>query len=459
MKEKPRVKPTAASHKAAQGPGPKTVQKTVKPAEKPKFKQPPILKLADSLSDDLEASFFLIINPGMEKQAVREVEEILQGKEIHPTVGGVQFNSTWGAVRLGQTKLKTASRVVVRVDQFGARDFQKLFRKVSGLPWSTWLKPGTKLVVRASSHGSRLRIKKGIERTVTDAFEKNFKPTGAKTEVKSDLLCLVRLEDDLCTISLDLSGELLHKRGDREDVGRAPLRETWAAAILAKAADHVRDDQELSKSFSANWHWIEPMAGTAIFLREALKSGESLKSEGSSAAREFAVDRAYKFKSSLTSSAASSGTASQSKSFVKDWMGLCQSAWVIDQDPAQLARAEAGLKTLSSKTEIGFHLKAPPKLLAETTTGQKAKTPKFVILNPPWGVRLKGIGAVNTLEAQSSLLQMLNDTYQPQLAVVLLPDTQESGKTLQVPNGWTELEGFSFRAGGIPVTARFFKVR
>ena len=450
MKEKPKEKTRA--------------KPAGKPAEKPKFKQPPILKLADELNDATEASFFLIINPGMEKHAVREVEEILQGKEIYPTVGGVQFNSTWGAVRLGQAKLKTASRVVVRVDQFGARDFQKLFRKVSGLPWSAWLKPGTKIAVRASSHGSRLRIKKGIERTVTDAFQKTFKPIGPKAEEKSDLLCLVRLEDDLCTISLDLSGELLHKRGDREDVGRAPLRETWAAAIVAKAADHVRDDQDLAKRFLSKWHWIEPMAGTAVFLREALKfgetlkSGEALKPGGTATGREFAVDKLFKFKSAGESSTASP----VKKSAVTDWVGRCQSAWVIDQDPAQLARAEAGLKEISSKTEVSFHL-TPPQPPADL----KNDLAKLVILNPPWGVRLKGIGAVNTLEAQASLLKMLNDTYRPQFTVVLLPDPKESGQkngqkndqTLKVPSGWTELEGFSFRAGGIPVTARFFKVQ
>lgn len=435
----------------------KTVQQSAQQPVKPKFKQPPILKLADGLKDDLEASFFLIINPGMEKQAVREVAEILQGREIHPTVGGVQFNSTWGAVRLGQANLKTASRVVVRVDQFGARDFQKLFRKVSGLPWSSWLKPGTKLAVRASSHGSRLRIKKGIERTVTDAFEKTFTSSGAKTATITELLCLVRLEDDLCTISLDMSGELLHKRGDREDVGRAPLRETWAAAVLAKAADHVSDDHELAKTFLSPWHWIEPMAGTAVFLREALKSEEGRKSEGSFSSREFAVDKAYRFKSAGTPSA----SAPRAKSSVAHWMERCQSAWVIDQDPAQLARAEAGLKEISSKTEVTYHLK-PPSLPTpnlgrnETSIDLLAK---LVIVNPPWGVRLKGIGAVNTLEAQASLLLMLNDIYHPQFAVVLLPDTTQSGKLLNLPKGWTQLEGFSFRAGGIPVTARFFKVR
>jgi putative N6-adenine-specific DNA methylase len=424
------------------------------PLVKQKFKQPPILKLAGSLNDELEASFFVIINPGMEKQAIREVEEILQGREIYPTVGGVQFKSTWGAVRLGQAKLKTASRVVVRVDQFGARDFQKLFRKVSGLPWGSWLKPGTKLSVRASSHGSRLRIKKGIERTVADAFEKTFKsPSKAKSQ-SLELLCLVRIEDDLCTISLDLSGELLHKRGDREDVGRAPLRETWAAAILAKAVDHIRIDADLSKCFSVPWHWIEPMAGTAVFLREALRANSS---EVGRAAREFAIDKVFETKglSGLPLIPEASSLESVN-SAVSEWMGRCRKAWVIDQDPAQLARAEKGINVISGKASISFHI-APP---ADLASDMVDKLPRFVVLNPPWGVRLKGIGSVDTAEAQSKLLSMLMDSYRPQFAAVLLPDLIGKGPdTAKLPRGWHELEGFSFRAGGIPVTARFFKVR
>ncbi len=412
-----------------------------------KYKQPPILKLSEGLSDNLEASFFLIINPGMEKQAVREVEDILHGKEIHPTVGGVQFNSTWGNVRQGQPNLKTASRVLVRVDQFGARDFQKLFRKVSGLPWKKWLKPGTALSVRASSHGSRLRIKKGIERTVTEAFEKTFNPPASASK-GNELLCLVRLEDDLCTISLDLSGELLHKRGDREDVGRAPLRETWAASILAKASELIDSDPELKADFSSSWQWIEPMAGTAVFLREALRN------ESGSTARVFAMDQNYLV---VAESNATSKAPSPKKSAAMDvLMSTFSKAWIVDQDPAQLARAESGLQEMLPKTKMSFHL-TPPKI--------QESGARFVVLNPPWGVRLKGGAATDSAEAQSRLLAALKTNYQPRFAVVLLPDLLEQRpkqggvkQTFQLPPGWQELEGFSFRAGGIPVTARFFKV-
>ena len=193
-------------------------------------KQPRILKLPERIEAQTEASFFAIANPGMEKLVRREIEEILHGRELVETVGGVQFQAQIEAVYLGQARLKTVNRLLLRIDQFGARDFQKLFRKVKGLPWQSWLKAGVGLRARASSHASRLKIKKGIERTILEAFAEVV-----KTPPKKELMILARVEDDICTLSLDLSGELLHKRGDREDVGQAPLRETWAAGILSRA--------------------------------------------------------------------------------------------------------------------------------------------------------------------------------------------------------------------------------
>lgn len=437
-----------------------------------KYKQPPILKLEEGLNDLLKATFFLIVNPGMEKLALREVEDVLRGTEIFPTVGGIQFNSTWGTVRLGQPKLKTASRLLVRIDQFGARDFQKLFRKVSGLPWNKWLQPGTAISVRASSQTSRLRIKKGIERTVVEAFEKaTAQPKQKQSNKDQDLLCLVRMEDDLCTISLDLSGDLLHKRGDREDVGRAPLRETWAAAILAKADQLIRGDHELEALFSKPWQWIEPMAGTAVFLKEALAAEGSANAShdaveaGASPLRQFAIDTCYLVQPvSSVSNTKVSEAASKIETPKRDlppkavfsFIPACTNAWVIDLDADQLARAEKALKDVTVNVpnlKINFLPKPPTK--AELHSEDSAEA-RFVVLNPPWGVRLKGPSATDSPKNQSELLNSVMNLYLPHFAVILLPEKGSEGARL--PKGWVELEGISFRAGGIPVKARFFKI-
>lgn len=423
-------------------------------------KQPRILKLPERIEAQTEASFFAIANPGMEKLVRREIEEILHGRELVETVGGVQFQAQIEAVYLGQARLKTVNRLLLRIDQFGARDFQKLFRKVKGLPWQSWLKAGVGLRARASSHASRLKIKKGIERTILEAFAEVV-----KTPPKKELMILARVEDDICTLSLDLSGELLHKRGDREDVGQAPLRETWAAGILSRAWEIVTADQELREKFSNPWHWIEPMAGTAVFAREALKSLDA-GALTSAPGRTFAMQECLKIEG-LKPVAQTPEATSQVASGETPWNPLksLKRVSILDRDSKQLKLAEAGLLELLGqgrdwKIETEFQVSD----FKQNALSLKAGEARFVVLNPPWGVRLKSEDAVSSFERQTRLLQDIQTQFQPTFVALVLPEISAplgaggGAKTLKTPPGWTAHEGFSFRAGGIPVEARFFSV-
>lgn len=440
---------------------------TVRPHSK-ESKQPRILKLPERIDAQTEASFFAISNPGMEKLARREIEEILHGREIVEVVGGLQFQSSIGIVQAGQPKLKTVNRLLLRVDQFGVRDFQKLYRKVKNLPWKSWLKPGVALRVRASSHGSRLKIKKGIERTVADAFSEKLTESVSEKSMK-ELLALVRIEEDICTLSLDLSGELLHKRGDREDVGVAPLRETWAAGVLQQAWAHIERDDFLKASFSRPWQWIEPMAGTAVFAREALKQNETQ----AHAARSFAIDECLKIEERAV---LESGFKASDIPAVDSYLGsptgplsFLEKIIILDRDSKQLKAAKLGLEALLKDLNVQSierpHLEFHLNDFASAQLERDTKLARFVVLNPPWGVRLKSEQAASSLERQSRLLNELEKCLQPTLVAIVLPAFGAPGgvlgdekKVLKTPPGWKEHEGFSFRAGGIPVQARFFSV-
>lgn len=426
---------------------------TARPHSK-ESKQPRIIKLPERIGAQTEASFFAISNPGMEKLARREIEEILHGREIVEVVGGLQFQSSIGAVQAGQPKLKTVNRLLLRVDQFGVRDFQKLFRKVKNLPWNSWLRPGVLLRVRASSHGSRLKIKKGIERTVVDAFSDAFSKAltkGASENAAKELLALVRIEDDICTLSLDLSGELLHKRGDREDVGVAPLRETWAAGVLQQAWVLIEKDEFLRASFSRPWQWIEPMAGTAVFAREALKHDEPQVH----AARSFAIDECF----NIEAQALRESEMKPSDSQLVPPAGpirFLEKIIILDRDSKQLEAAKAGLESFK-RPRLEFHLTE----FASAQLARDSELARFVVLNPPWGVRLKSEQAASSLERQSRLLHDIQRSLQPTFVAIVLPALgvpSDEKKILKTPPGWKEHEGFSFRAGGIPVQARFFSV-
>lgn len=438
-------------------------------------KQPRIQKLANPLQDSTVATFFAVVNPGFELQAQREVEEILNADRISVMTGGIQFDSTWGAVRLGQPSLKIASRVLVRVDQFGARDFQKLFRKVSNLPWEQWLKPKVGLSVRAASHTSRLRIKSGIEESVVEAFKKSFKmPPPRPTK---EVMCLVRVEDDICTISLDLSGDLLHKRGSHTDVGTAPLRETWAASIVERAFEIAVTDEETRKVFNERWQWIEPMAGTAVFLREALSQQSSAvkretskikpkaKSEVKTPTREFAVDTCFKFEAAQEGVAIELKTKAKPKAKVSvratretvdELVRGLSEAIIVDKDEAQLERGRKALKGLANDVELKF-MTNPKTAKSDQKSDQEVKLARMVFVNPPWGQRLKSKDSTDTTEGQTSLMAKIEAEWKPTLVAILFP--RIAGKAPQVPKGWTEHLPLDFRAGGIPVKARFFTVK
>lgn len=417
-------------------------------------KLPRVIKLPDPLTDSTVATFFLVVNPGLETQARNEAVRYLNATRIDTVNGGIQFDSTWGAVRLGQPKLRIASRVLIRIDQFGARDFQKLFRKVSNLPWEQWLKPKVGLLVRAASHGSRLRIKSGIEESVVEAFKKSFKaPPPRPTQ---ELLCLVRVEDDICTVSLDISGELLHKRGTHTDVGTAPLRETWAASIVERMFEIVSEDEMMAAKLQKGWQWIEPMAGTAVFLREAISS-EPKKADGDSAEeaelakRVFAVDTCFKFERDENLKAVPVTTAAGPSKF----MPKLSRAVIADKDEAQLARAKKALATTPNKIPISFSVRGNPKTDAAQAENAKGEA-RLVIVNPPWGLRLKGPDATDTTEGQTRLMSKIEQDWKPTLIAIVVP--RIAGPAAKVPKNWVEHRALDFRAGGLPVSARFFTV-
>ena len=236
------------------------------------------------LSDATIGRFFLIVSPGFEADAERELRGHLKETGFEETVkkekGGVSFEAALGTVLQIQPKLKVVTRVLLRIAVFGAKDFPKLHRKIQGLPWKTWLKPGVTIRARAASHRSRLRIKKRIEIVAEEAVAEALGVPYQEEPSGPAVLCLLRLDDDVATVSLDLSGELLHKRGDREDVGKAPLRESFAAAVVERSLEHLN---AAGKTFE----WLEPMAGTGVFLHEYLR-GQGLLAEPDAAKRTFA---------------------------------------------------------------------------------------------------------------------------------------------------------------------------
>jgi len=183
-------------------------------------------------------SFFAVSAPGLEPFTAQELGGLFPDLERATLPGGVLFKGDLTALYRANLYLRTASRILARLGNFFyATTFLELQKRASRLPWERFLSPGQPLSMHVTCHNSKLYHSDAVGRSVSAALEERLGT--ASPLLKSDeqtaqppQLIVVRLSDDKCSVSVDSSGTLLHKRGYRQAVAKAPLRETLAAALL-----------------------------------------------------------------------------------------------------------------------------------------------------------------------------------------------------------------------------------
>ena len=180
-----------------------------------------------------------------------------------PEPGGVEFTADQAGVWAANLHLRTASRIVVRIGAFHASTFHELERHARRLPWSAFVSPGAEVEFRVTARKSRLYHQDAIaqrlrtylhDSAVTTASDDSEAPAAGQ-------LITVRLFRDHCTVSVDSSGDLLHRRGYRLATAKAPLRETLGAALL------------LAAGWDGTAPLLDPMCGSGtIPIEAALKA-------------------------------------------------------------------------------------------------------------------------------------------------------------------------------------------
>jgi len=201
-------------------------------------------------------AFFAVTAPGVEDLARAELAAL--GIEGRPVPGGVEFTGRLHDAYLANLRLKTASRVLMRIAAFTTTHFSELEQQAAAIPWELYLKPGTLGRVQAAVHHCRLHHTDGIAERVRAGVDKRLAPiTVGEAAAAAIQQVFVRGVDDRFTVSLDSSGEHLHLRGVKTHPGRAPLRETLAATALMRAG--YTGDEPL----------VDPMCGTGTFALEA----------------------------------------------------------------------------------------------------------------------------------------------------------------------------------------------
>jgi len=374
------------------------------------------------MADSDKNEFFLVALPGLEDLVKAELHEWFPDLESKTEHGGVSVQATLSQGLSMNQCLKTPTRILLRMKSFRCRDFPKLYNKVLKFPWKDWIDPTCEMQVHAATRLSRLKIKKRIEEVCEDAwtdYQKAEKATRVRGK-KADLY--VRFNDDDCTLSLDTSGERLHKRGARQQIGEAPLRETIAAALIQMVGRTHAWEHKGSVEV------IDPMMGSGTFLLEAAFRDQLVE------AREFAFER-------FTHPPESAPQLAKPRLKIDSLVGF-------EKDAKTFAAAKANLKATSHVT-----LRKEDFFAAKALAPTKATQQRWLFCNPPYGERIKVKEPLAELYAR--LFKQCELVAMPDLACFLLPAKAVKGK-FDLPKGWKVLEKRPFLNGGIPVVAFVF---
>ena len=187
----------------------------------------------------MTAPLFLPCAAGVEALLATELQRLLPGMAIHTQRGGVALDGDPIHVMTLNLECRLAQRVLVEVGEAAYRDETDIYLMAKAVDWTQWITPQHTLRVDTTSHRSPLRSLNFAALRVKDAVCDTLRDaTGERPSVDThnpDLHLVLHLSADRAVLYVDTSGEPLFKRGWREDVGDAPLKETLAAAMLAAA--------------------------------------------------------------------------------------------------------------------------------------------------------------------------------------------------------------------------------
>ena len=272
-------------------------------------------------------------------------------KAVH---GGVAFRGHWPDVWRANLEMRGASRILARIGAFRALHLAQLDKRARRFAWGRFLRPEVPVRVEVSCKGSRIYHSGAAAQRIETAIREEL---GAPVTADAEICVKARIEDDLVTLGIDTSGEPLHKRGHKEAVNKAPMRETLASLFLRQCG------------FDGTLPVVDPMCGSGTFVIEAAEIASGLNPGRS---RRFAFEQLAGFDADAWQRMR---TVPASARPAIRFHGSDRDAGAI-----AMSRANAERAGVSELTE--FRQQAISDLVAPS--GQ----PGLVIVNPPYGDRI-----------------------------------------------------------------------
>lgn len=362
------------------------------------------------MKTETELEIFLVCVPGFE--TVLRAEAIEKGFK-KPTCGqgGVTIRGGWSVAWRANLELRGASKVLVRIASFKVQHLSQLDRRAHDMDWATLLHSDVSVRVEASCKKSKIYHQKAAAERIAKAIHDT---TGAKICEDAEVIIKARIFEDRCTISIDTSGTALHKRGSKEALNKAPMRETLAALLLR------------SCGYQGSEPVIDPMCGSGTFIIEAAEIAAKKKAGRH---RAFAFEQLATFDDDLWNRMKAKDVSITPEAH---FYGFDRDPGAIDRSRANAERA--GIDKFCSFTNQPIStLKAP-----DGPAG-------LVMINPPYGVR---IGEIKKL---TNLYQSLGQTLKGEFSGWRTGLVTSSDKLAKATGLSWEEKPLAFSHGGIKV--------
>ncbi|WP_035256882.1 THUMP domain-containing class I SAM-dependent RNA methyltransferase [Desulfatirhabdium butyrativorans] len=206
--------------------------------------------------------FFAVCSPGLAPLCKAELTGLdgLQPPEPIASREGVSFQSRLTGCYSANLWSRTATRILMRVLEVAATEFSHFHSKCRKFPWELFLPIDIPIRIQATTHHCRLHHSEALAERLVEAIQARIPRIPRMQADPENRACqriFIRGIDDRFAISLDTSGDPLYKRGIKQSVGKAPLRETLAASVLKLAG------------YDGSRFLLDPMCGSGTFSLEA----------------------------------------------------------------------------------------------------------------------------------------------------------------------------------------------
>ncbi len=309
------------------------------------------------------SEYFATVARGLEELAVQELTE-LGAQNVAPGFCGVSFQGDRELLYRVNLWARLPFRILMKLGEFPSLDANELADSIQRIEWAQYLTPDLTMAVTVTGKNEQLNHSHftavQVKRAITNQQTKQFGDRSNVDIDEPDVRINVHIDKDICTVSLDSSGSSLHRRGYRQAVGDAPLKESLAAALMKMSG------------WTPDLAFVDPLCGSGTLPLEAAM--QSLNIAPGIFRESFGFERWLDFDRALFDRLMKEAEAGEKKDVDVTIVGSDRSYDIIQQ-----------AKSNAQKSGVDRYIQFAQLELAEVEAPSDSG---ILLCNPPYGERL-----------------------------------------------------------------------